>query len=187
MEKKTKNNNFGIDFCSHFEPWQVIPWYYVQWGQGQLVSGSQMVGNTVSCWSCFTATCLHCTPTMLTGNASWLGTPSTPVTTYFKATRVVVSPWKLNKWRWSALSAQSGFTGLQALLGRTTNGTKDTFCDTRKSRLTGSWFVQHKHSIKDEHSHLLTTQSWVWCIVASMLGSHCLFGARRYHIWMMAF
>lgn len=104
------------------------------------------------------------------------------VTTYFKATRVVVSPWKLNKWRWSALSAQSGFTGLQALLGRTTNGTKDTFCDTRKSRLTGSWFVQHKHSIKDEHSHLLTTQSWVWCIVASTLGSHCLFGARRYHI-----
>lgn len=30
MKKKQKqNNNFGIDFCSHFEPWQVIPWMRV--------------------------------------------------------------------------------------------------------------------------------------------------------------
>lgn len=44
---------------------------YVQWWQGQLVSGSQRVCKCVCCWSCYTATCPHCITAMRTANASW--------------------------------------------------------------------------------------------------------------------
>lgn len=49
FEAKMKKQQLWDSLCSHFEPWQ---WYhecvyYVQWWQGQLASGSQMVGNTV--------------------------------------------------------------------------------------------------------------------------------------------
>lgn len=95
---------------------------YVQWWQGQLVSGSRLVCNSV--YAAGQVSLLHVlTASQLCRQAMHYDrlTSHSSVTTCFKATRVRVSLCSHVKHRWSLHDARSGFTGLQALLRKHIN------------------------------------------------------------------